>query len=77
MTGTEGRTCNVLCFMCHNWGHYADQCPNASDNNSGNRQGTNIYSMDTILIKEVGASHVNGSCWILVLQTMYLIIVAC
>ena len=36
-----------------------------------------IYSMDKILIKEVGASYVNGSCWILVLRTIYLIIVAC
>ena len=42
MAGTEGRTCNLLCFRCQNWGNYADQFRNASDNNSGNRQGTNI-----------------------------------
>ena len=38
VAGVDGRTCNVLCFNCHTWGHYADHCPNAS----GNRQGTNL-----------------------------------
>ena len=36
--GVDGRTCNVLCYGCQTWGHYADQCPNASNN----RQGTNL-----------------------------------
>ena len=25
--GTDGRTCNVQCYACQAWGHYADHCP--------------------------------------------------
>ena len=39
--GVDGRTCNVLCFGCQSWGHYADQCPNAQGNGNS-RQGTNL-----------------------------------
>ena len=44
VAGTDGRTRNVLCYGCNTWGHYANQCPNARDNDSGSgsRQGTNI-----------------------------------
>ena len=37
VAGSDGRTCNVLCYRCQTWGHYADHCPE-----SGNRQGTNL-----------------------------------
>ena len=35
VAGTDGRTCNVLCYRCQTWGHYAGNCPEASSGTSG------------------------------------------
>ena len=37
--GLDGRTCNVLCFRCCTWGHYADQCSGVGDNNDSSTGG--------------------------------------
>ena len=44
VAGVDGRTCNVLCFGCQEWGHYANQCPKARDTNnySSGRQGIDL-----------------------------------
>ena len=47
LAGTDGRTCNVKCFGCQTWGHYANQCPMASDDNDTNirRRGTGLAQL--------------------------------
>ena len=47
VAGTDGRTCNVQCFGCQTWGHYANQCPTASDDNGTNirRRGTGLAQL--------------------------------
>ena len=49
IAGTDGRTCNVLCFNCNKWGHYSDHCPEAGNSEGSGRSGTGLmqvgYSM--------------------------------
>jgi len=47
VVGTDGRTCNVQCFGCQTWGHYANHCPTASDENNTNsrRRGTGLAQL--------------------------------
>ena len=79
MTGTDGRTCNVVCFRCQAWGHYADECPNAGDiNNSGGvTKELILCSIGKILIKEMEVFHMTGSSWIYVRQILCFATVPC
>ena len=43
--GTDGRTCNALCYRCQTWGHYADHCPTTIDIGGTGRQGTGLVQL--------------------------------
>ena len=46
VAGTNGRTCNVMCFRCYLWGHYSDHC--LEERSSGANIGVNLTQQHVI-----------------------------